>query len=129
MNLCDCNGKRIPVKWKVTASGVTNGTCGSCGSVNGDYYLERVGTSCFGFSVTISSGPCGLSRVDVAIEELPTGLFTVNVYFVFGGDFTHLQVSSVVDLLAGPIHVGALFNWAELHISKRGYAAGVGAAD
>src|ERR1700730_316460 len=31
----------VPDQWKITLSGVSNGTCGSCGALNSDYVLSK----------------------------------------------------------------------------------------
>ena len=61
--LCDCNGLRIPTKWKVTIAGTTNGVgCSACASLDGDYYPERVGTNCTLYEVS-AGGTCNLTLV------------------------------------------------------------------
>jgi YD repeat-containing protein len=65
--LCDCNGLRIPTKWKMTVSGITNGTCSDCTSLNGDYYPERLGTSCSVYEVAIAGSPCGFNIVRITL--------------------------------------------------------------
>ena len=45
-NLCSCPACRsgAPYQWKVTLTGISNGTCGTCNSLNGDYVLSWNGT-------------------------------------------------------------------------------------
>ena len=102
MALCDCNGRRIPTKWKVSISGISNGICPDCAAVNGDYYPERDGSSCTSFLVSVSiPGPCGQTQVSVTLTD-SNGVYSITVN-MSTYDNASYQISNVKDLLSGPL--------------------------
>ena len=104
MGFCDCNGRRIPTKWKVTISGVTNAGCSDCSGIDGDYYPEQVGTSCTDFSVSVTGGACGLHSVEVDVADA-NGMMILTVTFKTTNDAMTYIVTEVRDPLAGTIRV------------------------
>ena len=100
MTLCDCNGRRIPDRWKVTFSGVTNGSCMDCESMNGDYFIDRVGSSCTRYRLDIMDHVCGITWIEVHLTDQGDGLFKLEVLVELIGTY---EIEHVPDLLAGPI--------------------------
>ena len=102
MAFCDCNGLRLPTKFKVSISGVTDSMCFECGDINGDYYPARAGSDCSATAFSVSvSGRCGIGSVMV---EWGQSVVTFEYEFTvwFGTEATY-KVTDIVDPLAAGV--------------------------
>ena len=102
MAFCD-GARRIPSKFRVTMAGATNGSCGSCSSLNADYLPEQTGGGCTDFTVAIGGSPCGFSEAAVVLSD-SSGVFQVTFELRKSGGVKAVYVATdVIDLLAGEI--------------------------
>jgi len=102
MSLCDCDGRRIPNRFKLSFAGIANRACSDCANLDGDYYLDRVGSSCTVFSLSLSGAACGLRDLYLYLEDKGNGKFGISIYTT-GDTWNYLSQTDIPDLLAGPI--------------------------
>lgn len=102
MSFCN-EPRRIPNKFKVTVAGVTNSSCGSCSSLNGDYLPEATGLACTNFTVAIAGSPCGYNEAAIVLTDFD-GSFSMDFELRKSGDAVIYSASdNIIDLLAGPM--------------------------
>jgi len=81
MNPCDL--VRMPVQYKLSVSGVTNGSgCSACSGVSGDFYLDWDAAG--GKYKIALSGPCGLTELQILPEYFNSTQMLLHINWMAG---------------------------------------------
>jgi RHS repeat-associated protein len=98
---CNClNGcpGGAAAQYSVAVTGITNGSCTSCASINGTYILSP-STPCV-YNYSTSSGACNFTGIGLNFTASGTGVVTASVSFTIQGMQVMYQATNVANCMA-----------------------------